>query len=108
MVCWLKTNKGGVIFPMLPKAAVLGITQVLRVNGGIQIDLNMIGNKAVKVKDLVFADNSIIYVKPIGNILNIYSPGNKIYFGQDLVDFNIYISGNSWSIYKDFNKSFKF
>jgi hypothetical protein len=35
-------------------------------------------------------------------IFNVVSPGNKIYYGKNLIDLNLYINNNNYSIYKDF------
>ena len=92
--------------PALDKAgyAIKGLT---RTETGFKIKLTMLGRAGLAASGITIRDGSNFAVTSLSlnktdRIFNVVSPGNKIYYGKNLIDLNLYINNNNYSIYKDF------
>jgi hypothetical protein len=83
------------------------IKYLTRTETGFNLKMTWLGRQAISLSGLTINDNSHFTVNSLtinqDNIYHINSPGNKIYFNKNLVDFNIYLNNNRWSIYQSIN-----
>lgn len=90
--------------PSLSKANRL-IKNVVRNTDGFKLNLTWLGETALSLTKITVKDGSNFKVNSINvkgdRIFHINSPGNKLYFNKNLVDLNIYINNNRWSIYNN-------
>ena len=83
------------------------IKSLTRTETGFKIKLKMVGKLAKNATGMVINDGSnfainSMYINKTDRIFNVVSPGNKAYYGKNLIDLNFYINNNTYSTYKDF------
>lgn len=90
--------------------AIKGLT---RTDAGFKIKLTKLGKFGLAASGITIGDGSNFAVTSLNlsttdRIYKVSSPGNKIYYGKNLVDLNLYINNNNYSIYKDFRHIFQY
>lgn len=103
------TITGEDLAKMNPKLSMAdnAIDQLIRTETGFKLELTWLGRSALSLTKISINDGSHFDLTQLYNgsdrIFNVKSPGNKVIYGsKGLVDLNIYINNNNYSIYRDF------